>query len=127
MISVVLYALEPAVRYAAFGLKEVPAHSIEAPRMASRTPGQWLLRVKLPSATPQPLLSLNQTIVLVLSMLVVTALVGIRDLGQEVYIVFTKVNAGQVIVAGLCVAFIAIIAYRVVNASAAKQMKRLGL
>ena len=61
-------------------------------------------------------------------MLVITALVGTRDLvGQEVYIALTKANAGQGIVAGFCVAFIAIIADRVVNASADKQKKRLGL
>ncbi len=89
--------------------------------------GLLLWRVKLPLATPQLLLGLNQTIMLALSMLVITALVGTRDLGQEVYIALTKANAGQGIVAGLCVAFIAIIADRVVNASADGQRKRLGL
>ena len=127
MIAVVLYALAPAVRYAAFGLREVPEHLIEAGRMAGCTPRQLLFRIKLPLATPQLLLGLNQTIMLALSMLVITALVGTRDLGQEVYIALTKANAGQGIVAGLCVAFIAIIADRVVNAAAEGQRKRLGL
>ena len=62
-----------------------------------------------------------------LSMLVITALVGTRDLGQEVYIALTKANAGQGIVAGLSVAFIAIIADRIVNALAEERRKRLGL
>ena len=127
MIAVVLYALAPAVRYAAFGLREVPEHLIEAGRMAGCTPRQLLWRVKLPLATPQLLLGLNQTIMLALSMLVITALVGTRDLGQEVYIALTKANAGQGIVAGLAVAFIAIIADRVVHAAAEGQKKRLGL
>lgn len=127
MIAVVLYALAPAVRYAAFGLREVPDHLIEAGRMAGCTPRQILWRIKLPLATPQLLLGLNQTIMLALSMLVITALVGTRDLGQEVYIALTKANAGQGIVAGLCVAFIAIIADRVVSAAADGQKRRLGL
>ena len=127
MSAVVLYALAPAVRYAAFGLREVPEQLIEAGRMAGCTPRQLLLRVKLPLATPQLLLGLNQTIMLALSMLVITALVGTRDLGQEVYIALTKANAGQGVVAGLSVAFIAIIADRVVNAAARDQFKRLGL
>ncbi|GGE43181.1 ABC transporter permease [Actibacterium pelagium] len=127
MIAVVLYALAPAVRYAAFGLREVPAHLIEAGRMAGCTPRQILFRIKLPLATPHLLLGLNQTIMLALSMLVITALVGTRDLGQEVYIALTKANAGQGIVAGLCVAFIAIIADRVVHAAADGQRRRLGL
>lgn len=127
MIAVVLYALAPAVRYAAHGLRDVPEQLIEAGQMAGCTPGQLLWRVKLPLATPQILLGLNQTIMLALSMLVITALVGTRDLGQEVYIALTKANAGQGIVAGLSVAFIAIIADRIVNALADGQKRRLGL
>lgn len=127
MIAVVLYALAPAVRYAAFGLRGVPEQLVEAGRMAGCTPRQLLWQVKLPLATPQLLLGLNQTIMLALSMLVITALVGTRDLGQEVYIALTKANAGQGIVAGLAVAFIAIIADRVIHAAADGQKRRLGL
>jgi glycine betaine/proline transport system permease protein len=64
---------------------------------------------------------------LALSMLVITALVGTRDLGQEVYIALTKANAGQGIVAGLSVAVIAIIADRIVHALSDNQKRRLGL
>ncbi len=127
MIAVILYALAPAVRYAAHGLREVPEQLVEAGQMAGCTPAQLLWRVKLPLATPQILLGLNQTIMLALSMLVITALVGTRDLGQEVYIALTKANAGQGIVAGLSVAFIAIIADRIVNALAEGQKRRLGI
>lgn len=127
MVAVVLYALAPAVRYAAHGIREVPEHLTEAARMFGCTPRQILWRVKLPLATPQLLLGLNQTIMLALSMLVITALVGTRDLGQEVYIALTKANAGQGIVAGLSVAFIAIVADRIVNSLSIHQRKRLGL
>lgn len=127
MIAVVLYALAPAVRYAAHGIRAVPPHLLEAGKMAGCTPLQLLWRVKLPLATPQLLLGLNQTIMLALSMLVITALVGTRDLGQEVYIALTKANAGQGIVAGLSVAFIAIIADRIVNALSDTQKRRLSL
>jgi len=127
MIAVVLYALAPAVRYAAHGIRGVPPQLLEAGRMAGCTPRQLLWRVKLPLAVPQLLLGLNQTIMLALSMLVITALVATRDLGQEVYIALTKANAGQGIVAGLSVAFIAIIADRTVHALSDKQKRRLGL
>ena len=127
MIAVTLYALAPAVRYAAHGVREVPPELIKAGLVSGCTKRQLLWRIKLPLATPQLLLGLNQTIMLALSMLVITALVGTRDLGQEVYIALTKANAGQGIVAGLSVAFIAIVADRVVNALAEGQRKRLGL
>lgn len=127
MIAVVLYALAPAVRYAAHGVQNVPESIIEAGVMAGCTKRQLLWRIKLPLATPEILLGLNQTIMLALSMLVITALVGTRDLGQEVYIALTKANAGQGVIAGLSVAFIAIIADRIVNALAQNQRKRLGI
>ena len=60
MIAVVLYALAPAVRYAAHGLRDVPEQMIEAGVMSGCTKRQLLWRVKLPLATPQLLLGLNQ-------------------------------------------------------------------
>ena len=127
MIAVVLYALAPAVRYAAHGLRSIDPQMIEAGKVAGCTERQLLWRIKLPLATPSLLLGLNQTIMLALSMLVITALVGTRDLGQEVYIALTKANTGQGIVAGLSVAFIAISADRIISALARHARQRLGL
>jgi glycine betaine/proline transport system permease protein len=62
-----------------------------------------------------------------LSMLVITALVGTRDLGQEVYIALTKADAGRGLVAGFCVAFIAIIADRLIQGAARRARVKLGL
>ena len=59
------------------------------------TPAQLLTKLRLPLALPEILLGLNQTILLAISMLVITALVGTRDLGQEVYIALTKADVGQ--------------------------------
>ena len=60
-------------------------------------------------------------------MLVITALVGTRDLGQEVYIALTKADTGRGIVAGVSVAFIAIIADRLIAAWATRRKRELGL
>lgn len=79
--------------------------------MSGCTPRQLLARVKLPLA---------------LSMLVITALVGTRDLGQEVYVALVKANTGRGIVAGLCIAFIAIVADRLIGAPPASHAHTLG-
>jgi glycine betaine/proline transport system permease protein len=60
-------------------------------------------------------------------MLVITALVGTRDLGQEVYFALTKVDTGRGIVAGLAVAFLGITADRLISALAHKFRHRLGI
>jgi glycine betaine/proline transport system permease protein len=127
MIAVVLYALAPAVRYAAHGIRNIDPQLIEAGLVSGCTPRQLLWRIKLPMAFPELLLGLNQTIMLALSMLVITALVGTRDLGQQVYIALTKADTGQGIVAGLSVAFIAIIADRILSAAARHTRHKMGL
>ncbi|MCV2864473.1 ABC transporter permease [Albidovulum sediminicola] len=127
MIAVVAYALVPAVRYTVLGLKSVDPRLVEAGRAMGCTQGQILWRIKLRLALPEILLGLNQTVMFALSMLVITALVGTRDLGQEVYIALTKADPGRGLVAGLAVAFIAIITDRLISASARAARARLGL
>lgn len=127
MIAVVLYALAPAVRYAAHGIRSIDPQLVEAGIVSGCTPRQLLTRIRLPLALPEIMLGVNQTIMLALSMLVITALVGTRDLGQEVYIALTKADTGRGIVAGVAVAFIAIIADRLIAAGAARAKARLGL
>ncbi|HHZ09851.1 MAG TPA: ABC transporter permease subunit [Rhizobiales bacterium] len=127
MIAVVAYAVAPAIRYTALGLQKVDPQLIEAGRAMGCTPWQILTKIKLKLALPEIMLGLNQTIMFALSMLVITALVGTRDLGQEVYIALTKADTGRGLVAGLAVAFIAIIADRLIAAGAARSRKRLGL
>jgi glycine betaine/proline transport system permease protein len=127
MIAVVLYALAPAVRYTALGIRQVSPQLIEAATMTGATRWQLLTKVRLPLALPEILLGINQTIMLAISMLVITALVGTRDLGQEVYIALAKADVGRGVVAGLGVAMIAMIADRMMSASAARLRRRLGL
>jgi glycine betaine/proline transport system permease protein len=127
MIAIVAYALAPAIRYTAHGIRQVDPSLVEAGIVSGCTPRQLLRKVKLKLALPEILLGINQTIMLALSMLVITALVGTRELGQEVYIALTKADTGRGIVAGLCVAFIAIIADRLITAGARKARARLGL
>ncbi|MFV2051630.1 ABC transporter permease [Aliiroseovarius sp. YM-037] len=127
MVAIVLCALAPAVRYAAHGVRSVSEDLIEAGRVSGCTNSQLLRLIRLPMALPEILLGINQTIMLALSMLVITALVGTRDLGQEVYIALTKADTGRGLVAGLAIAFIAIIADRLISASARGARIRFGM
>lgn len=127
LIAVVLYALAPAVRYTAYGIRSVPSELIEAGIVSGCTRWQLLRRIRLPMALPEIMLGINQTIMLALSMLVITALVGTRDLGQEVYSALATADTGRGLVAGLAVACIAITADRLIAASAARARTRLGL
>lgn len=127
LIAIVAFAVAPAIRYTIHGIKQVPPHLIEAAVATGCTRRQILWRVQLPLALPEILLGVNQTVLLALSMLVITALVGTRDLGQEVYIALTKVDTGRGIIAGLCVAFLGIMADRLIRAAADGFRRRMGI
>ncbi|HEX9791007.1 MAG TPA: ABC transporter permease subunit [Kiloniellales bacterium] len=127
MIAVIMYSLPPAIRYTDHGIRKVPPALIEAARTSGCTRRQILWKVQLPLALPEIMLGINQTIMFALSMLVITALVGTRDLGQEVYIALTKADTGRGIVAGLSVAFIAIISDRLIAAWSRRRKQQLGL
>lgn len=127
LIAIVAFAVAPAIRYTVHGIRQVPPHLIEAATATGCTRGQILWRVQLPLALPEIMLGVNQTVLLALSMLVITALVGTRDLGQEVYIGLTKVDTGRGIVAGLCVACLGIMADRLIRAAADRFRRRLGI
>ncbi|MDQ0503773.1 ABC transporter permease [Xanthobacter agilis] len=126
LIAIVLYAIAPAIRYTAHGVAQVSPHLIEAGVMSGCTRRQILTRIRLPLAVPDMLLGLNQTILLALSMLVITALVGTRDLGQVTYAALAKADVGLGLVAGLSVAFIGMIADRLIAAGSARLKARNG-
>ena len=93
---------------------------IEAGRVSGCTRSQLFFRVELPVALPEILLGINQTILMALSMIIICAMIGTRDLGQEVFKALAKADAGKGIVAGLCIAFIGIVADRLITAWAAQ-------
>jgi glycine betaine/proline transport system permease protein len=127
LIAIVAYAFVPAIRYAEHGLRNLPREVIEAATAMGCTSRQLLFQVKLPLALPVIMLGLNQTIMYGIAMLVIAALVGTRDLGQQVYIGLGDGDFGVGMVAGFGMAIIAIIADRMTQAWSAQKKAALGL
>ncbi|TPM24063.1 ABC transporter permease subunit [Mesorhizobium sp. B2-3-5] len=117
LIAIALYAIVPPIRYVEYGIRSVPADLVETSRQIGCTAWQRLIHVELPVAKPVVVLGANQTIMAALSMLPVAALVGTKDLGQQVYIALSKADAGLGLVAGLSVALVAMISDRIMRAT----------
>ncbi|ESX96352.1 ABC transporter permease subunit [Mesorhizobium sp. LNJC403B00] len=126
MIATIAFAVVPAIRYTNHGIRQVQPALIEAAKVSGCTPRQTFFRVQLPLALPEIMLGVNQTILMALAMIIICAMVGTRDLGQEVFIALSKAASGRGIVAGLAIAFIGIVADRLFNAWTAKARARLG-
>ncbi len=116
LMAVMLYAIVPPIRYVEHGLRSVRPDIVEAARQIGCTPFQLFWQVKLPLARPVIMLGVNQTIMAALSMLAIAAMVGTRDLGQQVYIALGKADTGLGLLAGLSIALIAMISDRIIRA-----------
>ncbi|MGX7874503.1 ABC transporter permease [Mesorhizobium sp. ORM6] len=120
LIAIALYAIVPPIRYVEYGIRSVPADLVETSRQIGCTAWQRLVHVEFPVAKPEIVLGVNQTIMAALSMLPVAALVGTKDLGQQVYIGLSKADAGLGLVAGLSIAIIAMISDRIMRATVSR-------
>ena len=127
MIATVAFAIVPAIRYTNHGIRQISPALIEAATVSGCTPRQMFWRVQLPLALPEIMLGINQTVLLALSMIIICAMIGTRDLGQEVFIALAKADSGRGIVAGFAIAFIGIVADRLLGGWAHHMNKRLGL
>ena len=127
VIAMLAYATVPAVRFTYLGLLRVPQTTIEAATAAGTTTRQRLWKVELPIAFPEILLGINQTIMMALAMVAITALIGSRDLGQEIYKALPGADTGRGLLAGLGIAFIGITADRLIGAWAQKRKRALGM
>lgn len=127
VLAIFSYAVAPAVRYAIHGFSSVPSTRVEAIRMCGGSRWQTFKWVQFPSAFPTLLLGVNQTVMMAIAMLVITALVGTRDLGQQVFIALSQMKVGNGVVGGLAVAAIALTVDTLLRAAAKRAAERNNL
>ena len=109
IIATSVYALPPVIRMTSLGIKEVPAQVIETALSHGSTGLQTMLQVKIPLAFPTIMMGVNQTVIMVLAMVIIAGLVGGGGLGQEVFINSIWLRMGHGLVAGMTIVFMAMV------------------
>jgi glycine betaine/proline transport system permease protein len=115
VIAALIYALPPCIRLTDLGIRQVPADRVEAAVAFGATDNQLLRKVQLPLAKPSIMLGVNQTIMMVLSVVIIAGLVGGGGLGYQVILGLSH-DPGAGLVAGLCILLLAIVIDRITQA-----------
>lgn len=122
-VATIIFAMPPIVRLTNLGIRQVPADVVEAARSFGATPAQLLFKVQIPLAVPTMMAGLNQTIMLSLSMVVISAMIGADGLGKTVYEGITQMKMGKGFEGGLAVVIMAMLLDRITQSLGTAQNK----
>jgi glycine betaine/proline transport system permease protein len=112
-----IYAIPPAIRLTATGIREVSVATVEASESLGATRLQRLKDVQLPMAKRTIVLGINQTMMAALSMITIAALIAAPGLGASVISALIKLDVGAAFNAGLAIVLMAIVFDRVTTAA----------
>ncbi|MEV5414391.1 ABC transporter permease subunit [Thermopolyspora sp. NPDC052614] len=115
-VATMIYSIPPAIRIAALGIREVSPTALEASRSIGATKWQTLFKVQIPMARTTILLAVNQTIMMAISMVVITALIDAPGLGEKIISALTRVNTGSMFDGGIAIVIMAIVLDRMTRA-----------
>lgn len=118
VIATMIYAVPATIRITALGISEVPRTVVEAATALGSTRRQLLTKVRLPMARTTIVLAVNQTIMLALSMVVITALIDAPGLGQNIVNALQRVNVGVAFDAGVAIVILAVVLDRITTNAA---------
>ncbi|CAI8011294.1 Glycine betaine transport system permease protein OpuAB [Geodia barretti] len=105
----VVYSIPPVIRLTNLGIRQVPQAAVETAHSHGSTTSQTLFQVQLPLAKSSIMVGINQTIMMAVSMVIITALVGVEGLGRDVWLSLREVDAGEGLESGIAIVLLAII------------------
>ncbi|MGP3917147.1 ABC transporter permease subunit [Nonomuraea sp. 10N515B] len=116
-VATMIYAIPPAIRITAHGIRQVSPDTLEAGASLGATTAQSLRHVRLPMAKQTIIVGVNQTIMAALSMATIAALIDAPGLGKTVLKALQTLDVGTAFNAGLAIVIMAVVLDRVTSAA----------
>lgn len=113
VFATVIFAMPPAIRLTALGIRQVPVDLVEVGQAFGSTPAQLLWKIQFPVALPTIMAGINQAMMLSLSMVVIAAMIGAGGLGGGVLEAIGQLKIGMGFEYGVAVVIMAIILDRI--------------
>jgi len=113
VVATVIFVVPAPIRLTYLGISSTPGIMIEAAESFGATKKQLLWKVEIPSAIPNIMAGLTQTIMLSLSMVVIASMVAAPGLGIPILRAINQVNPAKGFEAGIAIVIVAIIMDRV--------------
>jgi len=120
LIASVLYAIPVGIKLTDLGIRQVAPDVVEAARAFGSTRGQIIRKVQLPVARKTIALSINQMIMMVLAMVIISGMVGGAGLGFQAVEGLAQNETGQGMEAGIAIVLLAVIVDRITQAWAGR-------
>ncbi|HXA58048.1 MAG TPA: ABC transporter permease subunit [Streptosporangiaceae bacterium] len=124
VVATMIYAMPPAIRITALGIRQVAPETVEASGSLGATRWQTLRKVQLPMAKATIVLAVNQTLMMALSMVVITALIDGPGLGVNILQDLDKQNFGAMFDASLPIVVMAIVLDRLTRGISDRARRR---
>lgn len=109
LLATTIYAIVPMIRMTSHGIIHVDKEVYEAALAFGSTKMQTLIKVQIPQAVSTIMTGVNQTIMMAMSMVVTSAIIGAQGLGLEILVATNRVEMGKALLPGISIVIIAII------------------
>jgi glycine betaine/proline transport system permease protein len=125
VMATFIYSVPPVIRLTNLGIRQVSPSVVEAAKSFGTTGPQLLVKVQIPMAVPTIMAGVNQTIMMILAMVVIASMVGAGGLGEDVFRALGRQEPGNSALAGLSIVVLAIIIDRITQGLARDRQKAL--
>ncbi len=109
LFATLIFSIPPPVRLTHLGITQVPKELKEAARAFGANERQVLTKVELPLSIPSLLAGVNQCIMLAISMVVISSMIGAGGLGEVVLMGVNRLDIAMGFEGGLAIVILAIV------------------